>query len=142
MNKTVTLTQEQWNTVTAALLCMYDYDNARGSHRLANETIKVGMEGWGIRPLPPAGGRWEDTTIMNDREMYAELDERASRMRTQIANEYRTTRDKLRQMANVMQELAVIDRNLKRKALRTKAVQSMLRLAQSRVMRDLALYGD
>lgn len=56
--------------------------------------------------------------------------------------DWRTTQSKIKEMADKMQELAVIDCNLKRKALRTRAVQSLLRLAQSKVMRDLAEYGD
>lgn len=53
-----------------------------------------------------------------------------------------TTQAVLKDRANGLQDHAVTDKNAKRKALRTKAVQSLLRLAQSKVMRDLAQYGD
>jgi hypothetical protein len=58
------------------------------------------------------------------------------------AEDYRTSVNMLKDWADTLQSEAVIDKDPKRKALRTRAVQSLLRLAQSKVMRDLALYGD
>lgn len=62
--------------------------------------------------------------------------------RCPVVMEVRMTMNHLKVMATRMQNAAVEDKNVKRKALRTRAVQSMLRLAQSKVMRDLAIYGD
>lgn len=48
----------------------------------------------------------------------------------------------LKYVADKLQADATIDKNAKRKAIRTKAMQSLLRLAQSSTMRKLAEHGD
>ena len=53
-----------------------------------------------------------------------------------------TTQQILKRLADNLQEKAVHDKNPLQKPVRTKAVQSLLRLAQSSVMRKLAEYGD
>lgn len=39
--KTVTLTMTEWRVVTAALLCLHDYDDSRGYEKGVAETNRV-----------------------------------------------------------------------------------------------------